>query len=200
MGRKKKEEVDASYPVYMNHGAILQLMDGSAVLYDEDYEKEATYQGLFIEGGYAYNMDGEKADHCKYLFLGMNNGNFINFEEITYKVKNEQFDINENSLIHFESDYFSYYEYENGELIYKYCISVNDSFKINVGENQYTYDELPQNFITKKEATMYGLPIQVYFFSRNKVWKEYECIQSDIFDHLLAMVPKFDLKLYQYSE
>lgn len=142
LGEKKKEEVDASYPVYMNHGAILQLMDGSAVLYDEDYEKEATYQGLFIEGGYAYNMDGEKADHCKYLFLGMNNGNFINFEEITYKVKNEQFDINENSLIHFESDYFSYYEYENGELIYKYCISVNDSFKINVGENQYTYDEL----------------------------------------------------------
>lgn len=54
--------------------------------------------------------------------------------------------------------------------------------------------------ITQKEATMYGLPIQVYFFSRNKVWKEYECIQSDIFDHLLAMVPKFDLKLYQYSE
>ena len=35
---------------------------------------------------------------------------------------------------------------------------------------------------------------QVYFFSRNKVWKEYERIQSDIFDHLLAMVPKFDLK------
>lgn len=54
--------------------------------------------------------------------------------------------------------------------------------------------------ITQKEATMYGLPIQVYFFSRNKVWEEYECIQSDIFDHLLAMVPKFDLKLYQYSE
>ena len=39
-----------------------------------------------------------------------------------------------------------------------------------------------------------------YFFSRNKVWKEYERIQSDIFDHLLAMVPKFDLKVYQYSD
>ena len=44
--------------------------------------------------------------------------------------------------------------------------------------------------ISQKEATMYGVPIQVYFFSRNKVWKEYERIQSDIFDHLLAMVPK----------
>ena len=44
------------------------------------------------------------------------------------------------------------------------------------------------------------VPIQVYFFSRNKVWKEYERIQSDIFYHLLAMVPKFDLKVYQYSD
>ena len=54
--------------------------------------------------------------------------------------------------------------------------------------------------ISQKEPTTYGVPIQVYFFSRNKVWKEYERIQSDIFDHLLAMVPKFDLKLYQYSD
>ena len=53
--------------------------------------------------------------------------------------------------------------------------------------------------ISQLEATMYGVPIQVYFFSRDNVWKEYERIQSDIFDHLLAMVPQFDLKLYQYS-
>lgn len=54
--------------------------------------------------------------------------------------------------------------------------------------------------ITQKEPTTYGVPIQVYFFSRNKVWREYERIQSDIFDHLLAIVGKFDLKLYQYSD
>ncbi len=54
--------------------------------------------------------------------------------------------------------------------------------------------------ISQKEPTTYGLPVQVYFFSRNKVWKEYERIQSDIFDHLLVMVGKFDLKLYQYSD
>lgn len=54
--------------------------------------------------------------------------------------------------------------------------------------------------ISQKEATEYGVPIQVYFFSRNKIWKEYERIQSDIFDHLFAMVPKFELKVYQYSD
>ena len=54
--------------------------------------------------------------------------------------------------------------------------------------------------ISQLEATEYGVPIQVYFFSRNKIWKEYERIQSDIFDHLFAMVPKFELKGYQYSD
>lgn len=54
--------------------------------------------------------------------------------------------------------------------------------------------------ISQKEPTTYGVPVQVYFFSRNKVWKEYERIQSDIFDHLFVMVGKFDLKLYQYSD
>lgn len=54
--------------------------------------------------------------------------------------------------------------------------------------------------ISQKEPTTYGVSVQVYFFSRNKVWKEYERIQSDIFDHLLVMVGKFDLKLYQYSD
>lgn len=53
--------------------------------------------------------------------------------------------------------------------------------------------------LSQKEPTMYGVPIQVYFFSRNKIWREYERIQSDIFDHLLVMVEKFDLKLYQYT-
>ena len=54
--------------------------------------------------------------------------------------------------------------------------------------------------ISQLQSTEYGVPIQIYFFSRTKVWKEYERIQSDIFDHLFAMVPKFELKVYQYSE
>ena len=54
--------------------------------------------------------------------------------------------------------------------------------------------------ISQLQSTEYGVPIRIYFFSRNKIWKEYERIQSDIFDHFFAMVPKFELKVYQYSE
>lgn len=50
--------------------------------------------------------------------------------------------------------------------------------------------------ISQLQSTEYGVPIQIYFFSRNKIWKEYERIQSDIFDHFFAMVPKFELKVY----
>ena len=53
--------------------------------------------------------------------------------------------------------------------------------------------------ISQLQSTEYGVPIQIYFFSRNKVWKEYERIQSDIFDHFFAMIPLFELKVYQFS-
>lgn len=53
--------------------------------------------------------------------------------------------------------------------------------------------------VSQKEPTEFGLPIQVYFFLRDKVWAEYEWIQSDIFDHLLVMTQYFGLKLYQWE-
>ncbi|MEM7697662.1 MAG: mechanosensitive ion channel family protein [Verrucomicrobiota bacterium] len=42
-----------------------------------------------------------------------------------------------------------------------------------------------------------GLPIEIYCFSANKVWAEYERIQADIFDHLIAVSGEFELELYQ---
>jgi miniconductance mechanosensitive channel len=42
-----------------------------------------------------------------------------------------------------------------------------------------------------------GLPIEIYAFTNTTVWADYEDIQADIFDHLLAVVPQFDLRLFQ---
>jgi len=42
-----------------------------------------------------------------------------------------------------------------------------------------------------------GLPLEVYCFTNTTEWAVYEDIQSDIFDHLLAIVPEFGLRLYQ---
>ncbi|MBF0198287.1 MAG: mechanosensitive ion channel [Planctomycetes bacterium] len=42
-----------------------------------------------------------------------------------------------------------------------------------------------------------GLPIQIYVFSSDQVWSHYESIQADIFDHILAAVPEFELRVFQ---
>ena len=43
----------------------------------------------------------------------------------------------------------------------------------------------------------YGLPVELYVFTKTTVWGEYEAIQADIFDHLLAAAPEFDLRVFQ---
>jgi len=43
-----------------------------------------------------------------------------------------------------------------------------------------------------------GLPIQIYCFSADKRWTEYERIQADIFDHILAIASEFDLRIFQH--
>ena len=53
-------------------------------------------------------------------------------------------------------------------------------------------------FLVRQLAPMpHGVPIEVYVFSRDQNWVNYEGIQSDIFDHLLAVLPEFDLRAYQ---
>lgn len=51
--------------------------------------------------------------------------------------------------------------------------------------------------VRQLEPTANGLPIEIYVFSREKAWAEYEAIQADIFDHILAVVPEFDLRVFQ---
>ncbi len=42
-----------------------------------------------------------------------------------------------------------------------------------------------------------GMPIEIYCFTRTTNWDEYEAIQGDIFDHLLAILNEFGLRAYQ---
>jgi miniconductance mechanosensitive channel len=42
-----------------------------------------------------------------------------------------------------------------------------------------------------------GLPLEIYAFTKTVAWEEYEAIQAEIFDHLVAGMPKFDLQVFQ---
>lgn len=47
------------------------------------------------------------------------------------------------------------------------------------------------------QATSEGLPLELYFFSADKKWENYETFAADVVDHLIAILPKFGLKIYQ---
>jgi len=51
--------------------------------------------------------------------------------------------------------------------------------------------------VRQLDPTPEGLPLEVYAFSNDVGWVAYEGIQSDIFDHLIAVIPEFDLRLFQ---
>ena len=51
--------------------------------------------------------------------------------------------------------------------------------------------------VRQLEASALGVPLEIYCFTRTTVWGEYERIQGDIFDYLLAVLPEFGLSLYQ---
>lgn len=52
--------------------------------------------------------------------------------------------------------------------------------------------------VRQREPTPDGLPIQIYCFTATTKWADYEGIQSDIFDHILAIVPEFGLRVFQH--
>ena len=49
------------------------------------------------------------------------------------------------------------------------------------------------------EPTPQGLPLEIYAFANTTVWENFEGIQADILDHLIAALPEFGLELYQYG-
>ncbi|PKD45095.1 mechanosensitive ion channel protein MscS [Rhodohalobacter barkolensis] len=83
----------------------------------------------------------------------------------------------------------------------------NGRWLTNIGTfRRYVIEYLKKNPNARQDMTMLvrqleptetGLPIQIYFFANTTVWAEYEGIQSDVFDHLLAIAPEFGLKIFQ---
>ncbi len=53
------------------------------------------------------------------------------------------------------------------------------------------------HMVRQLDPTDRGLPIEIYAFTNTTEWIQYEGIQSDIFDHILAVIPEFDLRIYQ---
>src|SRR5690606_17514705 len=53
--------------------------------------------------------------------------------------------------------------------------------------------------VRQMDPTDHGIPLQLWCFTHDVSWKPYEDVQSDIFDHLLAILPEFGLRVFQRS-
>ena len=51
--------------------------------------------------------------------------------------------------------------------------------------------------VRQLQPTERGIPIEIYVFSNDQAWANYESIQSDIFDHIMAVIPEFELRVFQ---
>jgi miniconductance mechanosensitive channel len=51
--------------------------------------------------------------------------------------------------------------------------------------------------VRQLQPTDHGIPLELYFFSATTSWIPYEDLQSDVFDHLLAIISEFDLHVFQ---
>ena len=51
--------------------------------------------------------------------------------------------------------------------------------------------------VRQLQPTDHGIPVELYFFSAIKEWVIYEGVQADVFDHVLAIIPEFDLSVFQ---
>jgi miniconductance mechanosensitive channel len=112
------------------------------------------------------------------------------------------------------SDYLSQKKQELAKSNAEKIATLSDD--INVNERQLTnigtfrayieaylsqHDKVQQELtcmVRQLPATETGLPLELYFFSNDQNWVNYENIQADIFDHLFAMAPIFDLRIFQH--
>jgi miniconductance mechanosensitive channel len=98
-------------------------------------------------------------------------------------------------------------EYNHGLSCNNADADINQRRLTNVGTfRAYTYEYLKQHPSIHRGMTLLvrqlspgpqGVPIEIYCFTNTTNWNDYEGIQGDIFDHLLAIVPEFGLRLYQ---
>jgi len=51
--------------------------------------------------------------------------------------------------------------------------------------------------VRQLQPTSEGLPIEIYCFTKITEWSKYEAVQSDVIDHILAILPEFGLRVFQ---
>ena len=79
-------------------------------------------------------------------------------------------------------------------------IGVFREYTFNYLKNSAHIDQEGTLMVRQLENTPQGMPLEIYCFTNDSVWVNYEEIQSDIFDHLLVASREFDLEVMQFTK
>ncbi len=74
------------------------------------------------------------------------------------------------------------------------------SFRVYLDHYIQNHPQINQDMLLMSrqlEPTPNGIPLEIYAFSKEKVWEDYERVMANIFDHILASVKYFDLEIFQ---
>ncbi|MRI00005.1 mechanosensitive ion channel [Kriegella sp. EG-1] len=76
-------------------------------------------------------------------------------------------------------------------------IGVFRKYVTNYLQNHSAVNKKMTLMVRQLEPTPQGIPLEIYAFSSDKRWENYEYVMADIFDHLLAALPYFDLEIFE---
>jgi len=132
----------------------------------------------------------------------------IKLDSVTYLSKDEVDNLKEINIIsdYLESRQADIQDYNTEQNINKDLL-INGRNLTNIGVfRKYIEVYIENHSATNKEMiimvrqlapTTQGIPIEIYAFSSDKRWQNYEYIMADIFDHIIAAVPYFNLEIFE---
>ncbi|MGF6690779.1 mechanosensitive ion channel family protein [Metapseudomonas resinovorans] len=142
---------------------------------------------------------GRRIKRC--LYLDQNSVHFLREDDIA---RLHRFRLLDGYLKAKESELLSW----NSQLDEAARLPINSRQLTNLGTfRAYVEHYLRENLDIRKDMTLLvrqmaptadGLPLELYCFTNTTAWARYEAIQSDIFDHLLAILPEFGLRVFQH--
>ncbi|MGI6585091.1 MAG: mechanosensitive ion channel family protein [Lutisporaceae bacterium] len=76
-------------------------------------------------------------------------------------------------------------------------IDVFRAYLVEYLKNHPKLNNKMTQMVRQRQPTEFGLPLEIYVFSDGTRWADYEVIQSEIFSYVIAIIPEFDLRIYQ---
>ncbi len=152
IGEKNKKQINNNYPVVSKDGSEIVVIDDVGNLVDSKWKKVSTVKNTIVSNKYLYNeTDYERADSSVYLFMELDNGIYINLDNMNINVNGKDTKLPNNSFIYFSVNYLRYYSLSGDQYIYKELGGLDRSSIVTINNKKFTYDDLLKKLGLKDE-------------------------------------------------